>query len=61
VASLEVDWEKVGLMELMVSWQIEVEDWEKMGGQQRLKGGMPKLRLWTSGHEPAATFVPYPF
>jgi len=60
VANLEVDWEKVGLMESMLLWQIEVGGWEKMGGQQKLKEGTPKPRLWTSAPEPAATFVAYP-
>jgi len=66
VASLEVDWERVGLMELMVSWKVEGENGEKMERRWRLEGGTPqfpspKPRLWTSRHEPVSTFVVYPF
>jgi len=50
VANLEVDWEKVGLMELMVLWQIEVGGWEKMGGPTEVERGdakAPSLDLST--------------
>jgi len=60
VVSGEVVQEKVGLRELKESWLIEDEDWERMGVQRRLVGGMPKPRLWTSAPEPIATVVAYP-
>jgi len=61
VVNLEADWEKVGLMELVVLWQIEVGGWEKMGEQRRLREGTPKPHPWTSTLEPVAIVVACPF
>jgi len=61
VESVEADREKVGLMELMASWKVEGENWEKMERRWRLEGGTPEPRLWTSRHEPVSAFVVYPF
>ena len=60
--SLEVDQERVGLVELMASGCVEGEGWEKMVVHRRLEVGTlqlpsPKPRPWTSGYERASTFV----
>jgi len=59
VENLEVDREKLGLLDLLVVLQVEVE--EKMEVRKRLRMETPKPHLWTSALGPVATVVAYPF
>ena len=53
--------ESVGLVELMVSWQIEGEGWGKMGGSRGWKGGCRSPVLGLQGKSQPQPLLPIHF